>query len=395
MIKANPKVFFLQNFFSQPFKPFFFFGSLYAVFAVTIWLLVYQLGYSPDGLNPVSWHSYEMIFGYTFAVIAGFLLTAIENWTGVKPASTKSIFILFVLWAAARVLRMPFIMAPSFAFIFDWSFQGFLLVHASIPIMQTNARQHWAVLGKILIIFLIFPGIVYAEIFSLSELSSNLQKICLLSIIALILTMIRRLLPFFISKAMKGSVKNYDVIDRISLVLFLAYIIAFIVSPRFSALIAFALFGVHLTRVFYWYTNFIWTSSLLWSFYLGYLFITFGFLLHGLTSIIAINPFLYLHAFAYGGLGLITQSVMLRAALGHSGQSVLAPPRMAQIVFIFLSVGLIFRVIFPIIFPQSYLTWIGLSMTLWIVSFGILSFILIRIFTIPEQKKASFKILHN
>lgn len=393
MINANGKVYFLSSFFSEPFKPFFFFASIYAVYSVTIWFLVYQFGYNLSG--SVSWHSHEMIFGYTFAVIAGFLLTAIENWTGIKPASTKSILILFMLWAIARVLRMPFIMVPSISFIFDWSFQGLLCVLASIPIIKAKARQHWAVLGKIYIIFLIYPGIAYAEISGLPELSSNLQKICLLSIVGLILTMIRRLLPFFISKAMKASVKNYDVVDRISLVLFLAYIIVFIASPKFSPFVAIGLFGVHLMRSFYWYTNFIWTSSLLWSFYLGYLFITFGFLLHGLTWVVPINPFLYLHAFAYGGLGLITQSVMLRAALGHSGQSVLAPPKMAQVVFILLSVGVLFRVIFPIILPESHITWIRVSMTLWITSFGILSFILLRIFTIPAQNKPSFRILHN
>lgn len=395
MIKANPKISFFQGFFYEPFRPFFLFGSAYSVFAVTIWFFVYLGGLRFEHTNPILWHSYEMIFGYTFGVIAGFLLTAIENWTGIKPASTKSIFILFMLWAIARVLRMPFIMAPSIALIFDWGFQALLCVLASVPIIKAKARQHWAVVGKIFIIFLIFPGIAYAELFGLTALSSNLQKICLLSIVALILTMTRRLLPFFITKATKRAVKNSELIDRVSLFLFLAYIITFVASPKFSAFIAFALFGVHLTRAYYWYTNFVWTSSLLWSFYVGYIFIIFGFLLHGLTSVFSISPFLYLHAFAYGGLGLITQSVMLRAALGHSGQKVLAPPRIAQVIFILLSVGVLFRVLFPIVLPHKHLTWIGVSMSLWVISFGFLSFALFRIFTAPEQKKTSFKILHN
>ena len=110
----------------------------------------------------------------------------------------------------------------------------------------------------------------------------------------------------------------------------------------------------------------------MWSLYLGYAWLVFGFLLKVLSITFAISPFLAVHAFAYGGVGLITVGMMSRVALGHTGRNVFDPPKILLWVYVLLAVGAVVRVIFPMIDMSLYHWWIGLAQCLWITAFAIL-----------------------
>ena len=99
------------------------------------------------------------------------------------------------------------------------------------------------------------------------------------------------------------------------------------------------------------------------------LFIDAGFLLVALSVFTNMPRFLAIHAFAYGGIGLITVSMMARVTLGHTGRNVNAPPETVQYSLLLLALGALFRVLVPVFYPDQYLTWIITSQALWIAAF--------------------------
>ena len=113
-------------------------------------------------------------------------------------------------------------------------------------------------------------------------------------------------------------------------------------------------------------------------------FMISGFLLHAGTRYFGWNPFLAVHAFAMGGIGLISLSMMARVSLGHSGRSIHEPPSNLTYALALLISGVIFRVFFPLLWPEEYLTWIALAQVFWILAFGIFLLLYYPILTSPR-----------
>ena len=113
-------------------------------------------------------------------------------------------------------------------------------------------------------------------------------------------------------------------------------------------------------------------------------FMISGFLLHAGTLYLGWNPFLAVHAFVMGGIGLISLSMMARVSLGHSGRSIHEPPSNLTYALALLISGIIFRVFFPLLWPEEYLTWITLAQMFWILSFGIFLLLYYPILTRPR-----------
>ena len=109
-----------------------------------------------------------------------------------------------------------------------------------------------------------------------------------------------------------------------------------------------------------------------------------GFLLHTGNHYFGWNPFLAVHAFAMGGIGLISLSMMARVSLGHSGRSIHEPPSILTYALAMLISGVIFRVFFPLLWPEEYLTWIALAQVFWILAFGIFLLLYYPILTRPR-----------
>jgi uncharacterized protein involved in response to NO len=155
--------------------------------------------------------------------------------------------------------------------------------------------------------------------------------------------------------------------------LFPAFIVAevfFRQSPA-GAVIAAALFVLNSIRISGWYTPGIWQKPLLWSLYLSYLIITVGFGLHALQLFTAISPLIPVHAFAVGGVGLVTISMMPRVSLGHTGRSVHEAPATAVVFISMLALSAVIRVFLCWLDPSRYTLWITLSGLLWILAFSL------------------------
>lgn len=357
------------------FRPFFLAAALFAIVSMGLWMGIYvfALPFSTTGISVYQWHAHEMIYGYSMAVIAGFLLTAVRSWTNVATASGGSLMGLVGLWAIARAAMLfgdRFIVVAA---VFDLLFMLGLMIAIAMPVIESKQWKQLGILSKLLL--LTAGNICF-------YLGANGMFIAgtywglyggLLLVIGLILTISRRVIPFFIERGVDYPVKVWNAkwIDISSLVLFLLFFIAelFLDAPNFTFVLAGALFIITTIRLFGWHTPGIWQKPLLWSIFVSLVFIDIGFLMFALNVVYGVPRLLAIHAFAVGGVGLITFSMMARVSVGHTGRDINRPPAIVPFACIALIAATVFRVFVPLVAIEQYQMWISISQAFWILAF--------------------------
>ena len=363
--------------FNLGFRPFFLFAGLFSIVSMSAWVAIY-LGWaapSDTKLAPQQWHAHEMIFGYAMAVVAGFLLTAVRNWTNIPTLSGAKLALLLASWLSARLLML---LAPAQLFpifIFDVGFNLALAVAIAIPLIQAKQMKQLGIVSKIVLL-----GAANA-LFYLGTLGVLVEGVRwglysgLYLILSLIFVMARRVVPFFIERGVGYPVQliNHTWVDRSSLVLVLLFWLVDVFTPwtAFAAGLAAALFVVHTIRLLGWHTPGVWKKPLLWVLFLGYGSAVFGFLLKALSAVLPLSPYLAVHAFAVGGVGLMTVGMMARVALGHTGRSIQEPPKLLTLMIALLAAALMARVLLPWAMPAWYPRWIEITAVLWVGAFAL------------------------
>ncbi|MCI0504806.1 MAG: NnrS family protein [Gammaproteobacteria bacterium] len=366
------------------FRPFFLLAGLFAVVSMGVWAWLYRAasGALNLALAPVHWHTHEMIYGYALAVVAGFLLTAARNWTNIPTIHGAPLLLVALLWLGARVLA--FIAHPQAVHAMaalDLLFNVVLVWVFLHPVVK--ARQ-WQQLGIVAIVLILGIGNALFYLGLIGWLANGIAVgiyLGLYLIVLLILVMGRRVVPFFILKGIekvieKGAgtpvnIRNRLWVDIGAITVMIAFIIleVFMAKPPLAAAAALLLAVLQIIRLYDWHERAIWRKPLLWSLYLAFAWIALGFALKAASLFMSINPSLTVHAFAYGGIGLITLSMMSRVSLGHTGRNVFEPPVILQWIFAVFIIGAVVRVLLPLAAPVMYALWIGLSQGLWIIAF--------------------------
>jgi len=364
--------------FNSGFRVFFLAAGMFAVISMVVWMLVYSLGSGPEiyQLTSLGWHAHEMVYGYALAVISGFLLTATTNWTNRKTLTGMMLGITTLFWIIARV--SPFINSEhniKIMFVSETLFFLMLLIGIAKPVIQSRQWQQFPVLLPVILLFL--SDIVFYA--GQMQLVDNGIHVGLYAgfylILMLIFVMGRRVIPFFIEKGVEEgfSAKNYLWLDRAIIPIFFIY--AVLEISKFSSLMltvfALVLFILNVIRLAGWYTSGIWKKPLLWVLFLAYLFITLGFGLRFLGYFVTISDFLVLHAYAVGGISMITIGMMSRVALGHTGRNVFEPPAILNWIFALLLVSFFFRVVLPLFSVSNYSNWIFLSQIFWLGAYSL------------------------
>ena len=363
--------------FDLSFRPFFLLASLFAIVSVVLWTQVYQYNLtilSDARLSGVHWHAHEMIYGYGLAVITGFLLTAIKNWTGIQTIHGFPLFILAAIWVLARLMcYLPLSNNLLLMAILDLLFNLLICILALLPIARV---KQWKQMGIWLMLGLIFVGNVFFYLGLFNVLDNGIRigiYTGLYIIISLILLMGHRVIPFFIEKGVGYPVtlRDYSWIDFASLVLMLVFLVTEIYYPLplYAAASAALLAVIHTVRLLGWHTPGIWQKPLLWVLYVGYAWIIAGFVLHASAYFLNTGPMLAVHAFAYGGIGMITLGMMARISLGHTGRDVFNPPHFLTPAFLLLLVGAVVRVVLPLFETEYFNAWILISQLLWGLAF--------------------------
>ena len=373
--------------FNLGFRAFFAGASVFACISIASWLVIYanmNNVFSSDAvfsffgftmLSPYQWHAHEMIYGYSVAVIAGFLLTAVKNWTGLQTLHGYPLCGLFSLWVSARIAWLAGESWLWLAAIFDIAFICWLIYAVASPIIATKQWRQMAILSKL---FLLGFGNVafYAELFFSLENGVHIGLYGgLYLVIGLILTIGRRIIPLFVQNGV-----NYDVtlfnskwLDIGSLIGLLGFFVTevFLNTPNVSITFAALMFVITSIRIVGWYTPGIWSNPLLWCFYVALFFIDIGFLLFILTHWLDISPFLSVHSFGFGAIGVITMGMMARVSTGHTGRSLKNLPRSLLLALLILTIGAFTRVFLPLAASEYYPTWVLLSGILWLGAFSL------------------------
>ncbi|MBL4760050.1 MAG: NnrS family protein [Mariprofundaceae bacterium] len=360
------------------FRPFFLVASLFAVISMMVWVaeLVFSIKLIPDYVSPAYWHAHEMIYGYALAIIAGFLLTAVRNWTNIQTLHSWSLFVLVLLWLLARIaMLIPSEQALFAGLLLDNMFMVYLSVALTIPVVKAKLWKNIAVVSKVY--FLLIGNVIYS--LGLLGLFHDGQRIGiyigLYMVLSLILLLSRRVVPMFIERGVGYPVtlKNHTWVDIGCFALFLLFAVTdiFFVSPATTASLAAALCVLHSIRLWGWYTHGIWQKPLLWVLYIGYGWMIVAFALKAAAFAIEIPVSLVVHAFTVGGIGMMTLGMMSRISLGHTGRDIMKPPIGVSMMFLMLLVGTVVRVILPMILPEYYQLWIALSQALWMLSFAL------------------------
>jgi uncharacterized protein involved in response to NO len=380
---APPKGFAL---FALGFRPFFLGAGLSAVLLMALWLALYRSA-AQFGLHvpPVLWHAHEMIFGFTGAVIAGFLLTAVQNWTQIRTPRGTPLMVLFALWVSARIA--PFLpgLPVDLAALPDLLFFPAVMIAIARPIVRVKQARNYAfpiMLAMLSVANLLVQGEMLGWMHGTARVGSDLA---VYMIVLMIVMMGGRVIPSFTDSKLRSQARRWKALEWLAPATTLAVLAAVLADPlaRLTGLVAAFAAAVHCWRLYGWHTRRLWSVPLLWVLHLGYGWIVLGFALVSLSTLGWVASSVALHAFTAGAIGTLTLGMMARVALGHTGR-LLEPAKIMGLAFVLIGMAALVRVGGPLAFPKAYDLAILLSGVLWMLAFGIFALLYLPILIRPR-----------
>ena len=359
--------------FALGFRPFFLSAGIYAVLMMALWLGVLQGGLKTGDLSPAVWHGHEMLFGFAVAVIAGFLLTAAQNWTGIRTPSGLPLAALFLLWLAGRLSFLIPGLPIGWVALIDLAFLPVLALTLAWPIMKAKQLSN-APFPLLLLALTAANALVHLD--GLGWTTGTARPglhLAAYVIVTIIVVMGGRVIPSFTDNKLRTRARRWKTIERLVPVATLSALIAALLAPvsPVTALLAAIAAGVHGIRLAGWYTSKFWSEPLLWILHLGYAWIALGFALLALSAAgMTAAAGSALHAFTAGGIGALTLGMMARVALGHTGR-MLEPAPLMTWAFVAVNLAALIRVALPLIFPTLYIQGIVAAGLLWMAAFSL------------------------
>lgn len=357
--------------FALGFRPFFLGAGLAAIVFVTLWLLIWEGVLAPSSYyGVINWHAHEMLFGFTVAVIAGFLLTAVRNWSGRPTATGGQLAALVGLWLAGRVLPLIPVMPGWLIAAVDIAFIPVLVLSLLKPVLAAENRANIFILVMLLVMGAA-NGLIHLQLLQLLNNGAALGIQLMLNLLLLLILMISgRVMPFFTEAALPGTrCRSSQWLERASFITVLATLASDLVGwTQGAAGIALLIALLQIARVAGWFHRGALRIPVLLVLYGGYFWLIVGLLLKGLAGFGLVSTSLAIHAFTVGALGLFTLGMMARVSLGHTGRA-MRTVRATNIAFLLLGIAALVRAILPWAFPTGYNLWIHLSAGLWIAGF--------------------------
>lgn len=378
------KIIFDYPLFNLGFRAFFALAGLSALLLMVLWNSIHTGKITvANYYAPTLWHAHEMLAGYSVAVIAGFLLTAVKNWTGRATIKGDALAGLCLLWLYGRIV--PFysgLLPDSFIALVDFAFLPALAYQVSKPIMQTKYYQGLVFIA-ILLILSFANGLVHAEQLGFAQTAWLGLQLMVATIILLIIIIAGRILPFFTERGLTGVllIRN-PIADNVAIATAVLLFILQLsdVSGASLAIVAICAAITNAYRVFGWFVQKVYYVPLLWVLYSGYAWVIIGFVLMAFATYNLINPALALHALTLGGIGLLTLGMMARVSLGHTGRALKAANAIV-LAFALLNIAALIRVFLPIVFPQWYDSLMYCTTLTWLAAFSLFVFIYTPILT--------------
>ncbi len=322
----------MPTLFTYGFRPFFLFGTLYGGLAILVWSAMFGHGVMlPTHFGPVDFHIHSMLYGFLPAVIAGFLLTAVPNWTGRKPISGAPLAALFALWLAGRGATVASdLIGWALAMAVDLGFLGALVLVIGREIVLAGNLRNLKVVG-VLAALLAGNALFHWEA-ATSGMAIYGTRIGIIAGVFLVMLIGGRIIPAFTRNWLKRENPGrlpamFNRFDLAAILVALVALALWAMMPQTPAagVVLIIAAGLHLVRLMRWAGDRTLREPLLSILHIAYLFIPTGFLLLGLSVLDArVLPGAGLHALTGGAFGVMPLAVMARASLGHTGQALTA-----------------------------------------------------------------------
>ncbi|MBW3694279.1 short-chain dehydrogenase [Vibrio sp. T187] len=353
------------------FRPFFFLGSAYAVIAIVAWVWMFQNG-QPSVLQVPAlwWHVHEMLFGFSMAIVAGFVLTAVQTWTGVNGTKHHRLGLLVGLWLAPRLLFWT----PAPLWLISSLEALFLLAVAYEVGFRVVKSKGWKNLFFVPLFMLAIVAnfASYAAIKGMPPFPASAVWQAMLWWFTILLSVMGgRVIPFFTAR--KFNFEKAQPLIWLDWAANLPLVGLFVLS--FFPL-TFAQFGqglmlvagiFQLVRFVRWKPWLTLSEPLVWSLHTAYVCIPLSLLLRGLLD----NPFAnhnMLHLFAIGALGGLILAMISRVTMGHTGRAIYKGPNMGWPFAAILLAALI-RSVGVAFFPAYLIDLVNISAGLWVFAF--------------------------
>jgi uncharacterized protein involved in response to NO len=360
--------------FAYGFRPFFLAAGLWAAFGILLWLPQFLgLVTVPTVFSALDWHIHEMLYGYVAASIAGFLLTAIPNWTGRLPVSGWPLAGLAALWLAGRVaILFSADIGGVLAAAIDVSF---LVTLAAVAAREIIAGKNWRNLRVLIVLGVLIAGNIVFHVEVLTKGAADYGiRIALGAVVGLIMLIGGRIVPSFTNNWLARNNPGrkpvpFSRFDTAAIAGSVAALVAWIATP-FSAvagvllLVAGSLLVVRLAR---WAGDRTVRDRLVLILHVAYAFIPLGFLLSGAAILWPQVPASAgIHAWTAGAVGLMTLAVMTRATLGHTGNALHAGP-VTQTIYALVFLAAVLRIVAAFTGSLALLDYAGGA---WIIGFA-------------------------
>lgn len=378
------------------FRPFFLAAGLQAALAMAAWIgwiFLLRIDFLPDELSiavPVHvWHAHEMIFGFGLAVVAGFFLTAVPNWTGRQPVRGPTLGILFGLWLVARLASWGSAYLPPLAVALpELAFIAMLAALVGIALLKGWSKRNFLFLPVLVAIFAaaLMYHLGYAYPAHILGLDTLLITIAVIG---------GRVVPAFTTNALRreGVTPLPRAANRRDAAAIVAIVVMTILDQAapgsllvgWTTLLAGLLVAA---RMIGWRSTKVLASPILWVLHLAYGWLALGLLVKGIALTTgAMNEIASIHALTIGAVGSMTLAMMSRAALGHTGRD-LRVSRPIVLSYILVSLAAVIRIAGAAIPVDIYEESVLLSGAVWIGAFAIFAFTYWPILTRPRLRLA-------
>lgn len=387
-------------FFSYGFRPFFLGAGIFSALAMgiwTIWIALAAGGGAQDWLpvagSPFAWHAHEMVFGFAGAALAGFLLTAVPNWTGGLPLSGLPLVVSFAAWLAGRLAMglsgtIPYALAATIDVLFLPLIGAFAARQLLVKPMPRNL-VFLAIIAALTLGNVSFH-LANAGYIDASPLSA--VRFSMLLVITMTAIIAGRIVPAFThnwvhihspASRLPSRIVWLDATSILSIVAFLL-IDASGISTILAGLAALIAAGFNGARLALWRGVEARKEPIVWILHLGYAWIVIGLVLSAMANWTGlVTSAMASHAFGTGAIGTMILAVMSRASLGHTGRRLIAPPLVVW-SYGLVTLAALLRVMAPMVPPELTNVFLGAAAMAWIAAFALFTFVYAPILTTPR-----------
>jgi len=357
---------------SLGFRPFYLLASVFGALAIPLWAAEYA-GWLPSAgyLRGALWHGHEMLFGYTLAVVTGFLLTAVRNWTNRPTPSGRWLAALATLWVAGRLLVLtPFGIAAALA---NAAFPVAVAVGIGVPLARSANRRNYFFVALLLLLGAVVLA-VHLSYLGILALPPRASLQVGLDVVLFVMTVMGgRVIPMFTNNGVPGTrARRVPWLEKLALASILALLAADLLqapAPWIGWIAGVAALA-HLARLALWQSWRTLRTPLVWILHAGYAWIVVHLGLRALAAAGLVAEPLALHALTIGAIGGLTIGMMTRTARGHTGRPLKADG-FELACYLLVQLAAIARVFGPMLVPGAYLATVVASAGLWSAAFAI------------------------